>query len=284
MDKHRLALTVLTLLPLVVACGTGAASDGSSGSASAGTGSASAGTGSVVRRTDPSSVTGVHWRVDSLSSGGTTRKAPDGAYLRIDDHGRAHGNYGCNSFGAAAAFRDGRIDFGPAEATDMACAKEPMAFESAFSRALAGRSLAAAVDHGRLTLTTENGDRVRLTREGDASLHGTRWRITALVDKDVASSLPAAAAGKAWFTLDRKAGTASGSLGCNRFTARATVRDRHLTLSSPRTTRKMCDGSLMSVERNLTERLARPLSYRLTHRGITLTSENGKGVQAAAER
>ncbi|MEV6023095.1 META domain-containing protein [Streptomyces sp. NPDC052036] len=268
MDKHRLTLTVLTLLPLAVACGTGSASDG--------------GSGSVARRTDPS-VTGVHWRVDSLTSGGTTRKAPDGAYLRIDDHGRAHGNYGCNGFGAPVAFRDSRIDFGPAEATDMACAKDPMAFEAAFSRVLAGRSLAAAVDHGKLTLTTENGDRVRLTREHDAPLHGTRWRITALVDGDVASSLPTAAVGKAWFTLDRKTGTASGSLGCNRFTAPATVRDRHLTLGSPRTTRKMCDGSLMSVEKNLTERLARPLAYRLAHREITLTSENGKGVQAAAE-
>ncbi|MFJ5534470.1 META domain-containing protein [Streptomyces sp. NPDC093261] len=277
MDKHRLFFTVLTLLPLAVACGTGAASGGAAGATpGGGSGSVSPGTGA--------SVTGVHWRVDSLTSGATTRKAPGGAYLRIDDHGRAHGNYGCNSFGAPAAFRGRRIDFGPAEATEMACGKAPMAFEAAFSRALAGRSVTAAVDHGRLTLTTEDGDRVRLSRESDAPLGGTRWRITALVDGDVASSLPVTAAGKAWFTLDRKAGRASGSLGCNRFTARATVRDGHLTLGSPRTTRRMCDGSLMGVEKHLTERLARPLVYRLGHRTIALTSTNGKGFQAVAER
>ncbi|MEU6364975.1 META domain-containing protein [Streptomyces sp. NPDC046931] len=268
MDKHRLTLTVLTLLPLAVACGTEAGSGGGSASVAPGTGS---------------SVAGVHWRVDSLTADGTTRKAPRGAYLRIDDHGRAHGNYGCNSFGASAALRGDRIDFGPAQSTEMACDKAPMAFERAFSRVLAGRSLTAAVDRDALTLTTEDGGRVHLTRESDAPLYGTRWRITALVDGDVASSLPAEAAGKAWFTLDRRAGTASGALGCNRFTASATVRDGHLTLGSLRTTRKMCDGSLMDTEKSLSTRLGPSLAYRLGHRGITLTSANGRGIDAVTE-
>ncbi|MEU6098395.1 META domain-containing protein [Streptomyces sp. NPDC047079] len=267
MDKHRLTLTVLTLLPLAVACGTGSGAGGSV---------------SVAPSTGPS-VTGVHWRVDSLTADGITRKAPGSAYLRIDDHGRARGNYGCNDFGAPATLRGDRIDFGPAQATEMACDQAPMAFEAAFSRTLADGSLTAAVDRDALTLTTGDGDRVRLTRQGDAPLYGTRWRITALVDGQVASSLPAAAAGKAWFTLDRKTGTASGGLGCNRFTAKATVRDGHLTLGSLRTTRKMCDGSLMDTEKSIGERLGRPLAYRLEHRGISLTSENGKGIDAVAE-
>ncbi|MGW2933606.1 META domain-containing protein [Streptomyces sp. NPDC001156] len=268
MDKHRLTLTVLTLLPLAVACGT----DTGSGS----------GSGSVAPDGKPP-VTGIHWRVDSLTTGDATQKAPVGAYLQIDDSGQAHGNYGCNSFGASATVRGDRVDFGSARSTDMACDKAPMAFEAAFSHTLAGGALTAAVDEGRLTLTAENGDRVRLTKESDASLSGTRWQVTSLVDGDTASSLPAAATGKAWFTLDEKAGTASGSLGCNRFTAKATVRDGHLTLGVPRTTRRMCDASLMDTESTLTKIFDRPLTYRIDHRSITLTSENGKGVSALAQ-
>ncbi|MFE9097994.1 META domain-containing protein [Streptomyces sp. NPDC007264] len=270
MDKHRLTLTVLTLLPLAVACGTQAGPGGGSGS-----GGSTSGTPAVM---------GVHWRVDSLTSGGTTKAAPTGAYLQIDDHGQVHGNYGCNSFGASATVRGDRIDFGPAQSTEMACEKAPMAFEAAFSRTLAGRSLTAAVERDRLTLTTEDGDRVRLTKESDAPLYGTRWQVTSLVDGDVASSLPAAAAGKAWFSLDAKTRTASGSLGCNRFTAKATVRDGHLTLGALRTTRRMCDGSLMDTEKTLGKLLHGTLAYRIDHRGISLTSANGKGISAIAER
>lgn len=270
MDKHRLTLTVLTVLPLAVAaCGT---------ESGAGGGGSSVGSDTAAR------VTGVHWRVDSLTADGTTRKAPASAYLQIDEGGQARGNYGCNSFGARATVRGDRVDLGPAQSTDMACEKAPMAFEAALSRTLTGASLTAAVDRGRLTLTTKDGDRVHLTEEKDVPLYGTRWQITSLVDGDVASSLPAQAAGKAWFTLDKKAGTATGSLGCNRFTAKATVGDGHLTLGAPRTTRKMCDGSLMDTEKTLSKLFGRPLSYALGHRSATLTSENGQGVNAVAER
>ncbi|MED7827060.1 META domain-containing protein [Streptomyces chiangmaiensis] len=268
MDKHRLTLTVLTLLPLAVACGT---------ETGRGSGSGSVGSDSS------SQVTGVHWRVDSLTVNGTTRNAPAGAYLHIDDRGRAQGNYGCNSFGASATVRADRIDLGPAQSTEMACEKAPMAFEASFSRTLAGGSLTVAVDRSRLTLTGTGGDRVHLTKENDASLYGTKWHVESLVDGDVSSSLPVAATGKAWFTLDRTTGTASGSLGCNRFTVRATVRDGQLTLSAPRATRMMCDGSLMDAERTMNTLFGRTLSYRLGHRDMTLTSENGKGVSAVAE-
>ncbi|MEU5375050.1 MULTISPECIES: META domain-containing protein [unclassified Streptomyces] len=267
MDKHRLTLTVLTLLPLAVACGTDTGS---------GSGSSSVGTGGG------SQVTGVHWRVDSLTTNGTTRSAPAGAYLLIED-GRAEGNYGCNGFGASATVRGDRVDLGPARSTDMACAKDPMAFEASFSRTLAHGPLTAAVDRNRLTLTGEEGDRIHLTKEDDASLYGTKWQVTSMVNGDVASSLPEAATGKAWFTFDRTAGTVSGGLGCNRFTAKATVSDGRVTLGAPRVTRMMCDGSLMTTERALSTLLDGSLGYRIDHRDITLTSENGKGLTATAK-
>lgn len=262
MDKQRLTLSVLTLLPLVVACGTETA------------GSGSAGTGS-------SPVTGVHWSVDSLTVNGGTRQAPRSAYLRIGEDGRVSGNLGCNPFGSTATLKGDRVDFGEIEATDMGCQKDRMTFEGSLSRAFADDTFTTEVKGDKLTLITDGGDRVSLTREQDAPLYGTKWTVTSLGDANVAQSLPTGA--DAYFTLDKEKGTLSGRLGCNHVSANATVRDGHITLGAARTTRMMCDGSLMDTERTLLGLFGGTVVYELNHRTLTLTSANGKTVGAVAD-
>ncbi|MFD7048363.1 META domain-containing protein [Streptomyces mirabilis] len=262
MDKQRLTLSVLTLLPLAVACGTQTAGGGS------------AGTGS-------SPVTGVHWSVDTLTTHGRTRQAPDSAYLRIGEDGRVSGNLGCNTFGSTVTLKGDRVDFGTIEATDMGCQKDPMSFEQSLSHAYVDNTFTSEVKGDKLTLTTDGGDRVNLTKEPDAPLYGTKWTVTSLGDGDVAQSLPEGA--DAHFTLDKANGTLSGRLGCNHVTAKATVRDGHITLGAAKTTRMMCDGSLMDTERTLLGLFDSTVVYELNHRSIALTSTNGKTVQAVAD-
>ncbi|MET7855045.1 META domain-containing protein [Streptomyces avermitilis] len=284
-----LTLTALTLLPLAVACGN--EKGGSTGSSSVGA------------DTEPS-VTGVHWTVDSVTVNGATHQAPDGAHVEIAKNGRATGNYGCNSFHSTAAFKGDRITLSRTLSTEMACEKRPMEFEKTLARALAAGPLTAETGRGKLTLTTAKGDRVHLTEEKDAPLYGTKWTVNSLVDGDVAQSLPAAADGKAWLTFtkkgadkesadkesadkegaDNEVGTVSGSLGCNHVSAKATVRGSHITLGAPRTTRQMCSGSLMTTEKSLLKLFDSTVSYRIDHRSITLTSENGEGIGAIADR
>ncbi|MGW7048356.1 META domain-containing protein [Streptomyces avermitilis] len=274
-----LTLTALTLLPLAVACGN--EKGGSTGSSSVGA------------DTEPS-VTGVHWTVDSVTVNGTTHQAPDGAHVEIAKDGRATGNYGCNSFHSTATFKGDRITLSRTLSTEMACEKRPMEFETTLARALAAGPLTAEAGRGKLTLTTAKGDRVHLTEEKDAPLYDTKWTVDSLVGGDVAQSLPAAADGKAWLTFTKKSGdkegggkevgTVSGSLGCNRVSAKATVRGGHITLGAPRTTRQMCSGSLMATEKSLLKLFDSTVSYRIDHRAITLTSENGKGIGAIADR
>ncbi|MFJ9968215.1 META domain-containing protein [Streptomyces avermitilis] len=289
-----LTLTALTLLPLAVACGN---------EKGGGTGSSSVGAD-----TEPS-VTGVHWTVDSVTVNGTTHQAPDGAHVEIAKDGRATGNYGCNSFHSTATFKGDRITLSRTLSTEMACEKRPMEFEASLARALAAGSLTAEAGQGKLTLTTTEGDRVHLTEEKDAPLYGTKWTVNSLVGGDVAQSLPAAADGKAWLTFtkksgdkeagdkeagdkkgankkgaDKETGTVSGSLGCNRVSAKATVRGSHITLGAPRTTRQMCSGSLMTAEKSLLKLFDSTVSYRIDHRAITLTSGNGEGIGAMADR
>ncbi|MFD9463629.1 META domain-containing protein [Streptomyces sp. NPDC060027] len=262
MDKQRMTLSVLTLLPLAVACG----------SQTAGSGSA---------RTDAAPVTGVHWTVDSLTVDGRTARAPSGAYLKIGEDGRVSGNLGCNGFGSKATLKGDRVEFGEIQTTDMGCEKGPMSFERSLSRTFADASaFTTKADGDRLTLTADSGDRVGLTKEPDAPLRGTKWTVTALGDKNVAQSLPKGA--EAYFVLGEN-GTFDGRLGCNHASAQATVRDGHITLGPVRTTRMMCQGSLMRTEKSLLKLFDGKVSYDLDHRGITLTSENGAVVSAVAD-
>ncbi|WP_225099839.1 META domain-containing protein [Streptomyces sp. CoH27] len=141
------ALAVLT-----VVCGTGKADSGP--------------VSSPQPVTQP--VTGVDWRVDGLTVGGTIRHAPATARLRIDlsggAEGKAAGNLGCNQFSARATVHGDRITLGDLRTTRMACAPDRMDFERALASALTTGTLVAKTDDGKLTLTDGNGDIVHLSR------------------------------------------------------------------------------------------------------------------------
>ncbi|MFE4666004.1 META domain-containing protein [Streptomyces sp. NPDC056716] len=262
---RRLTLTAVALLPLAAACGTDR-----SGSASVGA---------------PPPVTGVHWNVESVTVDGTTQDAPAGAHVTIDAGGGAQGNYGCNHFTAQAEFDGDRVRLGDATMTEMACADEPMAFERTLAATLAAGALTTEITGDRLTLTTDAGDTVRLTEERPAGLYGTKWNVTALGATGADSttgSLPGPAAPH--LTFDRETGAVSGNLGCNQVNAQATVGDGVITLGTPSTTRMMCDASLMDTEKTLLRLFDATAEYRLDHRTLTLTSENGETVTAVADQ
>ncbi|KOU55709.1 lipoprotein [Streptomyces sp. MMG1533] len=256
-DRHKPRLTLtataaVALVPLAAACGSEKADGGSVGAAPP--------------------VTGIHWSIDSVTVDGTTHTAPADAHVEIAD-GKAAGNYGCNHFNAKAAVEGESIRLSDATATEMACEKQPMAFERTLARTLADGTLKTELEDGRLTLTTEAGDRVNLTKAKDASLYGTKWQVTSPASRS-----------KAHLTFDKKAGKVSGSLGCNKVNANATVSDGHITLGAPSTTRMMCDASLMNVEKDLLRLFDSTVSYELDHRTLTLTSENDDIVTAVADK
>lgn len=254
-QKQRMTLTAAAMLvPLLAACGSEKA-DG---------GSASAGTGQQV--------TGVRWSVDSVTAAGRTRQAPAGAHVTIDK-GRAEGSFGCNTFSAEAEVDGDRVRLGRTMATEMACAERPMAFEATLARALSGRELKAETGGDRLTLTSDEGATVRLSKAKDYPLAGTRWTVTS---PDLQ--------GRAHLTFDEDKGTVSGSLGCNRVDAKATVSDGHITLGRPATTRMMCEDSLMTGEKTLLRLFEARPKYAVDHQTLTLTSENGTEVRAVAAR
>ncbi|MFJ6074749.1 META domain-containing protein [Streptomyces sp. NPDC093065] len=255
---------VAALVPFAAACGSEKAGDSGSGSADAG----------------GQRVTGVRWSIDSVTVDGTTHRAPDAAHVRIDDGGEAAGSTGCNSFSARADIEDrgdgARVRLSDAMFTEKACDKTPAGFEKSLGRALTTGPLTTKGEGERLTLTTADGDTVRLSRSEDAPLHGTKWVVDTPGHKGDE--------GRARLTFDRDAKTVSGHLPCNRVNASATVGDGRITLGAPSTTRMMCEGSLMAAEKRLLGLFDGKVTYRIDHETLTLTSEDGATVRAVAEQ
>ncbi|NJP51962.1 META domain-containing protein [Streptomyces sp. SBST2-5] len=249
---------VAALVPLAVACGSEQGGQAGGGSSSA---------------QPAAAVTGVRWSIDSVTVDGTTHRAPTDAHITIGAGGRSAGSYGCNTFSARTEVEGDRIRLSDPTATERACEGKPMAFEKTLARTLTdGGELKTEVNDGRLTLTASDGAVIRLKRSEDAPLKGTEWTVTT---PDTRS--------RAHLTFDPEENTVAGSLGCNEVNAEATVRDGHITLGVPAVTRMMCEDSLMDSERTLMKLFDSTVEYRIDHRTLTLTSENGISVRAVAE-
>ncbi|MBZ6104616.1 META domain-containing protein [Streptomyces olivaceus] len=268
-SKTLTVAAVAALVPLAAACGSEKANDSGGGSVGA----------------DGQRITGVQWSIDSVTVDGTTHRAPDAAQVRIDDAGEAAGSTGCNSFSARADVDGERVRLSDAMFTEKACDKTPVDFEKSLGRTLTTGSLTTENDGDRLTLTTDAGDTVRLSKAQDASLYGTKWAVD-VPGPEGQESHPIGKdeKGGAHLTFDRDAKTVSGRLPCNRVNASATVSDGSITLGAPSTTRMMCEGSLMDAEKRLLGLFDGKVDYRIDQGTLTLTSEDGTTVRAVAEK
>ncbi|MGW0365079.1 META domain-containing protein [Streptomyces sp. NPDC002990] len=222
------------------------------------------------------------WSVASLTTGGRTLHAPDAARMDLGEE-KATGNYGCNAFTAEVTFEGtSALTVTPGATTTMAC--EHMDFEAAFAKLFRGR---LTIDAGpeRLTLKAADGSTLAMTSKApvpDAPLTGTVWTVDSLISGETVSSVPAEAAGKARFTLAADS-TASGSLGCNRFSAEAAVEGSSVTFGPLTSTRIACEGPAGEVERALSGLFGSGrLSWKIQGGTLTLTAPDGKGLTARA--
>jgi heat shock protein HslJ len=108
---------------------------------------------------------------------------------------------------------------------------------------------------------------------------GVRWNV----DSVTVDGKKHRASEDTHLTFDKKTGKVGGRLGCNHVNAKATVRDGHITLGAPSTTRMMCDASLMDTERTLLSLFNSTLNYRVDADTLTLTSANGSTLRAVAD-
>ncbi|MEV0039145.1 META domain-containing protein [Streptomyces sp. NPDC050804] len=278
------AVTAVALFTLT-ACGTESGAGG--------------GSGGSVQSDLP--LTDVHWSVDSLTVDGKKTVAPAGASVEIGTDGRASARTGCNTIGAKVTVDGDTVTVGDKESTLIGCPEQLQAFEKALGGAFAGK-LKATVEgiegakggtaqDRRLTLTTADGDAITLTSGPPAPLTGTEWTVSALTDGATATSLPQGTDGKAHFTFG-KDGTVEGSFGCNSFRGTAKVSGAGtgagekaastVTFGRLSSTRKLCPGPEMTLERQVQKVLEGNVTYELRHRSLTIKQADGQGLDAMA--
>ncbi|MEE1754158.1 META domain-containing protein [Streptomyces sp. SP18CS02] len=263
--QHLTTVAAVAALLALTACGTESGSGAGDG-------------GSSVATDLP--VTGVHWSVKSVTVDGKRTAAPAGAHVRIDDKGGAKGNYGCNQFTAKASVEGETVTVSGGAMTEMACPEPVQGFENVLRSAFQGE-LKGTLSDGTLTLTTAGGDKVTLTEQPPAPLAGTEWKVDSLTSGETATSLPSGTEGKAHFVF-AKDGTVRGSLGCNSFTSTTTTDGSTITFGRVATTRRLCPGPEMDLERALLKAMAGKVRYTIEHRTLTLTAPNGSGFAAEA--
>ncbi|MFF3754222.1 META domain-containing protein [Streptomyces sp. NPDC002018] len=284
---HVTAITSVTTVALftLAACGT----ESGSGS-SAGAGSADG--GGSVRTGLP--LTDVHWSVDSLTVDGRKTAAPAGASVEIGTKGRASARTGCNTIGADVTVDGDTVTVGDKESTLIGCPEELRAFEKALDGAFSGKlkaTVGGTEKDRRLTLTTADGDAITLTSGAPVPLAGTRWTVDALVAGATATSLPKGTEGKAYLTFG-KDGSVEGSFGCNTFRGTAKVAGADaaagsqaaatVTFGRLSSTRKLCPGPEMTLERQVQKVLEGKVTYEVHHRALTLKRADGQGLDAMA--
>ncbi|MFE7749406.1 META domain-containing protein [Streptomyces sp. NPDC057428] len=279
MRTQRMAVSALAVLTTftLAACGTEPGPGAGSGD------SGDPGDGSGTVRTEPP-LTGVHWNVSSLTVDGKKTTAPAGAHVEIGSEGKATGSLGCNRFKADVRIDGSAVTVGQSTTTAMACADDVQEFEVAMGRAFHGKLDAAVAGSGdarTLTLTTAQGDSIALNSEPSAPLTKTGWKVSGLHSGDVASSLPDGTTGRARLTFGED-GTVEGNLGCNSFHGKAVVSGSTITFGPLASTRKMCPGGSMKLERALLGAMKGETTYTIAHRTLSLTAKGGDGFEATA--
>ncbi len=193
--------------------------------------------------------------------------------------GRASGSDGCNRYGVGYTARGGAIEIPSAIAsTRMACPPDVMRQADAYLAALTG-ARHYRVDAGRLQLIAADGS-VRATFAPQSqALAGTRWRLTGVHNGQGAV---VSAVADATVTLEFGAdGQASGSAGCNRFSARYEAEGTTLRFGPVAATRRMCPGDdLMAQEAAFLKALETVASARIE--GPRLELRTASGVLAAS--
>ena len=185
------------------------------------------------------------------------------------DGGDSGGSVGCNSIGADVDIRGDTVKVTDLVRTLMGCPGAVGEFEEkfvgVFDNDLKAR-LEGPPGARTLILTSPQDDSITLREEKPPALKGTRWSLGE----------------NAYLTLTKN-NTVSGSLGCNTFNGKATVKDGTIEFGRLATTRMMCSGQVMKTERELAEILTGKVSYQQEHDSLKITKAPGKSVTARAE-
>lgn len=201
--------------------------------------------------------------------------SPDGANV---------GAYaGCNHMGGPGRIENGRLLTGDLAMTMMGCdggRNEQDDWVATFLKG--GPSIRLNGDELVLAGgTTEIRFLDRKVADPDRPLTGTRWVVQGLIDRDVASSIPAGAVAHLTIGAD---GTVTGNTGCNEMGGSAVATATAITFSGVFTTRRACEPDPMLLEQAVLGVLRDTVTFEIDADALRLRHASGKGLDLRAER
>jgi heat shock protein HslJ len=191
--------------------------------------------GTMASAADAPGLEGSSWVLSGIP--GRTLLPASSATLQFAE-GRVSGSDGCNRYAGPYQASGGKLVVSSQlAATQMACPPEVMELSRSFVAALTGARSYRIVE-GRLELLAADGKVLATFAAQSQSLAGTNWRVTGVNNgKGGVASLRQDTSVTLAFSAD---GRASGSAGCNNFTAGYRSEASTLAFSQAAATRKMC--------------------------------------------
>jgi heat shock protein HslJ len=191
--------------------------------------------------------------------------------------GQVSGSAGCNGYGASYTLDGNNISFSTEGfvSTMMFC--EPQEIMDQESRFLTWMQNAETVElqGAQLIVHAPEGDLV-FDEAQAATLEGTLWQLSGLVEGDAVVSTP----------LDEKInmkfenGQLTGSGGCNQFFADYTIEGEKLTLGVMGSSKMACGDEIDQREAVFLGALTQAASYRLERATLTLLDANGNALMS----
>jgi heat shock protein HslJ len=187
--------------------------------------------------------------------------------------GRASGSDSCNRFGGAYMQDKSALSFGQLASTQMACPPGLMEQAGAVTAALTA-TRSHRVNAGTLELLDADGKTTAVYKAQSTQLAGTEWAASGINnDKGGVASLVAGSTVTLALGAD---GRASGSAGCNRYTASYESAHDTLRFGAPAATRMMCaTAGLMEQEQAFLNALARVATFHMEGDRLELRGADG---------
>ena len=225
---------------------------------------------SVQRSAEMPSLDGTAWVLSDLP--GRTLLPGQPATLQFQA-GKAMGSDGCNRYTAPYTSREGALEVSPGAMTRMACPDDRMQQADAFISALMGAKR-YRVGGGKLDLLGSDGAVLATLAKQARDLAGTSWKATGINNgKGGVVSVASGSTVSLTFGTD---GRASGSAGCNNFTAGYTVDGSSLRFGPAAATRKMCpEAGVMEQEAAFLKALESVATARVEADRLELRTADG---------
>ena len=226
--------------------------------------------GAALEAAPPSPLEGTAWVLAELPH--HTLLEGRAATLRFAA-GRALGFDGCNSFRESYATLGASLQVDAPVSTLMACPAERLQQVEGFRAALA-RAAGYRTDGVELLLLDADGNVLARLSAQPELLAGSSWQAAAINNgRQAVASVVAGSSVTLEFSDD---GTASGSAGCNRYTARYRHEGATLRFETPAATQKACKPpDLMAQEESFLKALQTVATARFEEDRLELRTADG---------